>query len=529
MKNYQIVPVIAAVMLAVTFATACASEADKPDSGNFIKQGIWNGNYIYTDKLIEEFALAKDTFLNTVSQKNVFMDEASVDEAFEYLYQQIPEFDVMSSYIEKTSEGKAHFSIRIPEELTILYNSDETETIRGYYYAFYVGESHEDHTTYLDWFYVKADLTEILHENIIEAQLETLEEWRNSEDYLSQVENLSDINITDSGFIKIIDKYLITDGNQIDKLAKMVADHLEIEPGVMADSATYFLCNDVEVKDWMQIGSMKSPFKGKFIGNGHCVTGIDFYIVTDSAPESHWGKDIIVKDRRDILQKEIREISIEEMKDMFEQVGEDALNQLLNEYEDFPSTGKLQEIENLNCCIFSLDQLDKKEHHIFLNGSWNETTIPFQHIIIECNDYNTSYLLLTVADINFDGTDDLLLLESYSTGCNYYGFIWNKDFNDFENYPSFPSVLHRLELTEKRIISRWRTGGEEGIVVYGLVDDQYTVIQELLLETMFDEEHQIYQLLSYYEMGKLVAAHIVTNGSVEAGQLYPELNYWTKG
>ncbi len=92
--------------------------------------------------------------------------------------------------------------------------------------------------------------------------------------------------------------------------------------------------------------------------------------------------------------------------------------------------------------------------------------------------------LLTVADINFDGTDDLLLLESYSVGCDYYGFVWNKDIDDFENYPSFPSDFYRLELNE---------------------------------------------LLSYYEMGELVATHIVTNGSAEAGQLYQELNYWMKG
>lgn len=477
------------------------------------------------DSLIEKLTAAKEKFLDFASSKRV-----SADEALTYLYQQVPEFDAISAYIERASEGKAHFVVRLPDELTLVYNPDNLETIRGYYYVFYVGESFEDHTTNWDWFYVKADLTEILHENIIKAQMETMEEWRNSESYFHRAEEVDDISITDSDFIKVLDKYLITNGNQIEKISQMIANHAEIEPGIKADEVTYFLCNDVKVKDWLQMGSLKSPFKGKFIGNDHSITGYYFYIVTQGDPQSHWGKDTIIKERYN-EQKTNEEISLDEIEHIFGKEGKDVIEQLLNERETTLETVKWQNFDELDSCIFTLADSDGAEYHLLLEGSWNGMEIPFHHMSFEFDSMFPTYDM-TVADINFDGIDDLLIVEGYSGGTggsfiDLHGLVWNSNINDFEDYPSFPASPSRLELNEKRVMDIWRLGwGLEGITVYGLINDQYTVIQELRLEAKLGEDHQ---MLYYYEMGELVRTHIITNWSEEAGQLYPELNYWRKG
>ena len=80
-----------------------------------------------------------------------------------------------------------------------------------------------------------------------------------------------------SGFIKENGEYLIENSEQLELLSEMVANREEIEPGVDASTASYRLCNDVEMRDEFQIGSRRTPFHGNFNGDGYWITG-DFYI-----------------------------------------------------------------------------------------------------------------------------------------------------------------------------------------------------------------------------------------------------------
>ena len=82
------------------------------------------------------------------------------------------------------------------------------------------------------------------------------------------------------GFTKENGEYLIESGEQLEQLSEMVANRVEIEPGVDAASASYRLCNDVVVRDRLKIGSRRSPFLGDFNGDGYKITGEDFFIAT---------------------------------------------------------------------------------------------------------------------------------------------------------------------------------------------------------------------------------------------------------
>ena len=79
------------------------------------------------------------------------------------------------------------------------------------------------------------------------------------------------------GFIKENGEYLIENSEQLELLSEMVANREEIEPDVDAATASYRLCSDVEMRDWFQIGSRRTPFHGNFNGEGYRITG-DFYI-----------------------------------------------------------------------------------------------------------------------------------------------------------------------------------------------------------------------------------------------------------
>lgn len=78
---------------------------------------------------------------------------------------------------------------------------------------------------------------------------------------------------TETGFEKKDTFYLIDDRLQLEKLAQMIKEGAEIEPGVAAAEAAYRLRNNLEVKDWFSIGTEQMPFRGSFDGDGHSITG----------------------------------------------------------------------------------------------------------------------------------------------------------------------------------------------------------------------------------------------------------------
>ena len=88
------------------------------------------------------------------------------------------------------------------------------------------------------------------------------------------------VETANGNFLKRNGVYLIDSGEQLELLSKMIADGEEIERGVDAAAAFYRLCNDVEVRDFLWIGSMESPFHGSLLGDGYMITGVDFGMST---------------------------------------------------------------------------------------------------------------------------------------------------------------------------------------------------------------------------------------------------------
>lgn len=75
----------------------------------------------------------------------------------------------------------------------------------------------------------------------------------------------------------------------------------------------------------------------------------------------------------------------------------------------------------------------------------------------------------------------------------------------------------------------------EYVYVYEVVNGEYEETKSLILESNYEEETDDYVWqLSYYEMGELVRIDKEPFEDVKdpgdwARELYPDMNYWTKG
>lgn len=416
-------------------------------------------------------------------------------------------------------------------------------------------------------------------------------------------------------FVKRNGVYLIENGKQLELLSKMVAEGKEIEPGVDAASAFYRLCNDVGVKDFLWIGSEKSPFYGSFLGDGYVITGVYFNI--------HWGggrwrNDHVRYDFNNWIKtgtrctigneetlEEVREklmavppesihIEIEseglDMQPIAESVqecwnrnhygnhyfvqidnlnlqegsysrwaqdseallpfldlfGEEAgaiMRQAAEEEDSYVSFLRLEHIDGLDVCSFAVRVSEKEQYHVMVRGEWEDTEVPFQHLVIPSTGYSKFFLSefsdynILQADINFDGKEDLLIEEGGNSGTggsfrHYRAVVWDEEQGEFAWYPSFPKEASDLELNAKRVINHYRSGvSYEVVCEYGLVDGEYVKTRELI-----DEYHMATNssTLSYYEMGVLVEVHDTTDMSASEFEalyetLYSDLNFWSKG
>ena len=406
--------------------------------------------------------------------------------------------------------------------------------------------------------------------------------------------------------------YLIENGEQLELLSKMVAEGKEIEPGVDAASAFYRLCNDVEVKDFFWIGSMKSPFYGSFLGDGHVITGVYFNI--------HWGgsysrNDHVRYNFNNWIKTGIRctienEETLEEVREKFMTVTSESIriniktegldvqpiaesvqecwnrNHYCNHYfvqidnlnftegykraEDsdallpfldlfseeagaimrriaeeegsYVSFLRLERIDGLDICSFAVQVSEKEQYHVMVQGEWEDTEVPFQHLVIPTTGYSkydspfygefNGYSIMQV-DINFDGKEDLLIEEGGHGGTggdfrDYRAVVWEEKKGEFAWYPSFPETASDLKLNEKRVIKSYRIGASYEVVCeYGIVAGEYMKTRELIREDHWETKTST---LSYYEMGVLVEVHDTTDMSAgEFEALYPDLNFWSKG
>lgn len=238
-------------------------------------------------------------------------------------------------------------------------------------------------------------------------------------------------------------------------------------------------------------------------------------------------------------------VSMKPFQGLFGEEAEKIIEQAVEEEGGCLRFIKLERVQKLNCCIFGVFGKEEEEYHVLLQGMWEEDQVPLQHLVIPTTDLSDKddvlYSSLEQQDINFDGMPDLLYREGWSGGSggswgNYRGIIWDEKKGEFVYYPSFPCQLAFLEFDRKRMITRGRCGVfYEYVYVYEVVNGEYEETKSLILESNYEEETDDYVWqLSYYEMGELVRIDKEPFEDVKdpgdwAGELYPDMNYWTKG
>ncbi len=111
-------------------------------------------------------------------------------DATDYLSEQVPELNIISSYITKKSNGRARFTMGMASKAEKVY--DNYGNFLGNYYSVYVGEQWEGHRANWHWFFVNEELNEILWMDIVEVKYYTLEEWRKMDLYKQSMQEIEE-------------------------------------------------------------------------------------------------------------------------------------------------------------------------------------------------------------------------------------------------------------------------------------------------------------------------------------------------
>ena len=218
--------------------------------------------------------------------------------------------------------------------------------------------------------------------------------------------------------------------------------------------------------------------------------------------------------------------------------GEEAgiiMEQAAEEEDSNVSLIKLEHVGGLDICTFAVRASEWEQYHVMVTGEWEDTEISFQHLVIPATKGSMTWTLFDISqiDVNFDGKEDLLIYESFSSGSggnsgrNYRALVWEEETEAFVWYPSFPEHVDYLEFNEKRMINRYTLGAShEAVCEYSVVDGEYVETRELVWESEPDGS----AVLSCYEMGVLVTQHDVSGlDRDEVAAYYPDLDYWLLG
>ena len=227
--------------------------------------------------------------------------------------------------------------------------------------------------------------------------------------------------------------------------------------------------------------------------------------------------------------------------DLFGEEAGAIMRQTAEEEDSYVSFLRLERIDGLDICSFAVRSSENEQYHVMVQGEWEDTEVPFQHLVIPSTGISKHVLYssefsgynILQADINFDGKQDLLIEEGGHGGtggsfADYRGVVWDEKKGEFVWYPSFPETASDLKLNERRVIKHYRSGTSYEVVCeYGMVNGEYVKTRELIREDHWETETST---LSYYEMGVLVKVHDITDMRAgEFEELYPDLDFWSKG
>jgi len=96
-----------------------------------------------------------------------------------FLYQEVKELEQLEKYIYQKSNEEAFMVI----ESDVTLHKLDFEGTEDEYYLVYVGEQYNDRKVNWCWFYVNQNLDRILSYDIVEGEVYTLLEWRETELY----------------------------------------------------------------------------------------------------------------------------------------------------------------------------------------------------------------------------------------------------------------------------------------------------------------------------------------------------------
>lgn len=120
--------------------------------------------------------------------QDVDTKEDTVQKIAHCLWEQVPELEDWSVYVEKESGGKAYLYQSYGNEKEDVYRNGEGSEYLGKYYSVYVSEMWEDHSVMWGVFYVSENFDEVLWKDTLrlkgsDVDMYSLEEWRNSSFY----------------------------------------------------------------------------------------------------------------------------------------------------------------------------------------------------------------------------------------------------------------------------------------------------------------------------------------------------------
>ena len=110
-----------------------------------------------------------------------------------------------------------------------------------------------------------------------------------------------------------------------------------------------------------------------------------------------------------------------------------------DEEDSYVSLLKLERVGGLDICTFAVRASEWEQYHVMMTGEWENAAIEFQHLVIPATKGSMTWTLLNISqvDINFDGKEDLLIHESFSSGSggnsgtNYRAVVWEESTEEF--------------------------------------------------------------------------------------------------
>lgn len=253
------------------------------------------------------------------------------------------------------------------------------------------------------------------------------------------------LRIDKGNFIKRGGTYLIQEGSQLELLSEMVVKGEEIEPGIEASIGIYRLCSDVEVRDYLTLGSQRAPFLGGLYGDGHSILGsftfiresmedwnyVDYKcvqempasieitledaetlegaeqvlipypaeslviyvaseepglqataeLITQCWEENHEKNHYSVS-MTDVTEQREKSGALRPFLDLFGEEGGAIMERTAEEEDSYISFIRLERVGGLDICTFAVRASEKEQYHLMLAGEWEETKVSFQHLLI---------------------------------------------------------------------------------------------------------------------------------------------------